>query len=269
MIDCPACSFRQRIIAVAIELHAARVIGGAGRRKFKGLRGTIQNCARIQQISTGESNPTLLSAKQAKRKIAVSRDWRKEQWCLECKRSNAEHGSIVLYDAHMPSAFRQGLLLLGVITPLLGGCSNEFISSYQGDRFPATESVQVVAAQPQGSGLIGVSSFSAGAGFGEPEAIAAACAVGATSVQWGKGFDNGRRPAGEGTVSSSLTPMPPTSSWSPAQPGGQLYRYVARFYRAGVPNSPNAMPIADVPQNGDASQVIEDSTAATKEASGR
>jgi len=169
----------------------------------------------------------------------------------------------------MPSVFRLGILVGGVIAPLLGGCSNEFLSSYQGDRFPATENVQVVAAQPQGSGLIGTSSFSAGAGFGEPEAISAACAVGANSVQWGKGLDYGRRPAGEGTVSSSLTPMPPTSSWSPAQPGGQLYRYVARFYRAGVPNSPNAMPIADVPKNGGASQLMEDSTAATKEASGR
>jgi len=199
----------------------------------------------------------------------VPGDWCEQQRRLERERSNAEHSSIVPYDARMPSVFRLEILTLSLLSLLLVGCSNEFLSSYQGDRFPATASVQVVAAQPQGSGLIGTSSFSAGAGFGEPEAVAAACAVGANSVQWGKGLDNGRRPAGEGMVSSSLTPMPPTSSWSPAQPGGQLYRYVARFYRAGVPNSPNAMPTAEVPKSGDASQFIEDSTAATKEASGR
>ncbi|NBX36719.1 MAG: hypothetical protein EBR10_05795 [Planctomycetes bacterium] len=169
----------------------------------------------------------------------------------------------------MPSLSRLGILPCIAVAALLGGCSNAFLSSYQGDRFPATESVKVVAAQPQGSGLIGTSSFSAGTGFGEPEAIAAACAVGANSVQWGRGLDDGNRPAGEGTVSSTLTPMPPTSSWSPAQPGGQVYRYVARYFREGVPNSPNAARVADVPNGGNTNQVIEDSTAATKEASGR
>jgi hypothetical protein len=173
----------------------------------------------------------------------------------------------------MPSVSRLRIVLCCAAAPLLVGCSNEFLASYQGDRFPATERVTVVAAQPQGSGLIGTSSFSAGAGFGESEAIAAACAVGANSVQWGKGLDYGRRPAGEGMVSSSLTPMPPTSSWSPVQPGGQIYRYVARFYRDGVPNSPNATPVQDalapMPGQGNTDQLIEDSTAATKEASGR
>lgn len=166
--------------------------------------------------------------------------------------------------------FRIGLGVLGMFVMLgaLSGCSNEFLTSYRGERFAPTENPQLVLVHPSTSGLIGTSNFVSGSGYGQSEALAAARDVGADFVQWSRGLDAGNRPAGAGVVSASLTPTGSMSSWSPSQPGSFLYRYVARYYKSGVKDSGAAtesnaqMPI-------DATQVIEDDQAATQKASGR
>lgn len=83
------------------------------------------------------------------------------------------------------------------------------MTTYQGERFEATTSPTVVIARPANSGLIGSSDFVSAAGFGEPEAVSAARAVGADSVQWSRGLDNRDATAGAGVVKSSLSPTGP------------------------------------------------------------
>ena len=151
----------------------------------------------------------------------------------------------------------------------MGGCSNQFLTTYQGERFEATTSPSVVNARPANSGLIGSSTFVSAAGFGEPEAVSAARAVGADSVQWSRGLDNRDATAGAGVVKSSLSPTGPVSSWASVQPGGFVYRYVARYYKSGVKDFAPAVESApQFPADG-AGQIIEDDQAATQKASGR
>lgn len=150
----------------------------------------------------------------------------------------------------------------------LTGCTNEFLASYKGERFASTLSPSVVTSKPANCGLIGTSNFVSAGGFGAPEALDAARAVGAESVQWSRGLDSRDGAAGAGVVQASLSPTGPVSSWAPVQPGGLLYRYVARYYRVGVSDSPQADASATLPASG-AAQVIEDDQAATQKASGR
>lgn len=161
--------------------------------------------------------------------------------------------------------------IAGAVTLVIcmGGCSNQFLATYQGERFEATTSPMVVTIRPANSGLIGSSSFVSGEGFGEPEAVSAARAVGADSVQWSRGLDNRDAPAGAGVVKSSLSPTGPVSSWAPVQPGGFVYRYVARYYKNGVKDfAPAVQSAPQFPVSG-AGQIIEDDQAATQKASGR
>lgn len=148
----------------------------------------------------------------------------------------------------------------------LGGCSNEFLTTYQGDRFSPPTNPLVVSAPPAGAGLIGSSSFVSGTGYGEPEAVSAASEVGADFVQWSRGLDNRDGPAGAGVVKSSLSPTGPVSAWAPVQPGGFLYRYVARYYKSGVKDSITAGSAAALPTGDDAAatQIIQDDQAATQ-----
>lgn len=165
--------------------------------------------------------------------------------------------------------FMVAVAVSGVCTVFMCGCSNEFLTTYQGERFAATKSPLVVSVRPANSGLIGSSNFVSAGGFGEPEAVSAACAVGADSVQWSRGLDVSESPAGAGVVKSSLSPTAPVSSWAPVQPGGFVYRYVARFYKIGVKDFvPLLESIPQLPAGG-AAQVIEDDQAATQKASGR
>ncbi len=164
--------------------------------------------------------------------------------------------------------FQPILFVLASVALVLCGCTNEFLTSYKGERFAATRSPETVTSKPANSGLIGSSNFVSGGGFGSPEALDAARAVGADSVQWSRGLDARDRAAGAGVVQASLSPTGPVSSWAPVQPGGFLYRYVARYYKVGVADSPQADASVVLPRGGDA-QIIEDAQAATQKASGR
>lgn len=154
--------------------------------------------------------------------------------------------------------------MLGALT----GCSNEFLTSYRGERFAATENPQLVLVCPSTCGMIGTSNFVSGSGYGQSEALAAARDVGADFVQWSRGLDASNAPAGAGSVQASLTPSGSMSSWSPSQPGGFLYRYVARYYKSGVKDSAAAT-ASNAQMPTDSTQVIEDNQAATQKASGR
>ncbi|MEY4786858.1 MAG: hypothetical protein RL692_752 [Planctomycetota bacterium] len=168
-----------------------------------------------------------------------------------------------------PSFFMSQVAAIATFAFFMGGCSNQFLTTYQGERFEATTSPTVVIARPANSGLIGSSDFVSAAGFGEPEAVSAARAVGADSVQWSRGLDNRDATAGAGVVKSSLSPTGPVSSWASVQPGGFVYRYVARYYKSGVKDFAPAVESApQFPANG-AGQIIEDDQAATQKAAGR
>lgn len=143
----------------------------------------------------------------------------------------------------------------------LPGCTNEFLASYQGERFAPTDAPLVCSSKPEGTGLIGTSSFVTAGSFGQPEALEAAGAVGADFVQWSRGLDNADGPAGAGVVRASLSPTGPVSSWAPVQPGQFLYRYNANFFRKGAKDF--AVPTA-TPATTDSQQIIDDQQAATQ-----
>lgn len=165
--------------------------------------------------------------------------------------------------------FKESAALVLVQAVLLG-CSNQFLTSYRGERFDPTTDPGIVSLQPANTGLIGSSNFVSGGSLGQPEAIAAARAVGAEFVQWSRGLDSKVAPAGAGTVQASLSPTGPMSSWAPVQPGAMLYRYVARYYKRGVKDAPGVQPMpTESPTAGASDQVIEDGQAATQKSSHR
>jgi hypothetical protein len=150
---------------------------------------------------------------------------------------------------------------------MLSGCTNEFVVSFQGTRFPAVTDTVIVESKPEGSGLIGTANFLSGANYGNPEAIAAGREVGADSVRWWRTVASRAGVTGQGTVSGGLSPTGPVSAWSPAQPGPLFFSYQARYYRKGVEDQ---VPAIDAEDRGTtpaaaAAQVERDSTAATQE----
>jgi hypothetical protein len=153
----------------------------------------------------------------------------------------------------------------------LGGCTNEFVVSFQGTRYPAVADTVLVESKPEGSGLIGTASFVSGGNYGDPEALGAGREIGADSVRWWRTVASRAGVTGQGTVSGSLSPTGPVSAWSPAQPGPLVFSYQARFYRKGVEDQ---VPAVDAEDRGSARraaaaapQVERDSTAATQEQS--
>ncbi len=158
-------------------------------------------------------------------------------------------------------------LVIALVFPVIlaiVGCTNQFLASYQGARYPAVAQAKAITARPDGVGLIGTSTFVSAGSFGAPEAISAAEEVGADFVQWSKGLDAGDGPAGAGVVRASLSPTGPVSSWAPVQPGQFLYRYIARYYRTGARDWDGAAANIDAPAAG-ADQVKDDDQAATQE----
>ena len=153
-------------------------------------------------------------------------------------------------------------LVLPVIL-VIAGCSNQFLVSYEGARYPAVVEAKAIASRPSGVGLIGSSTFVSAGSFGAPEALKAAEEVGADFVQWSRGLDAGDGPAGAGVVQASLSPTGPVSSWAPAQPGQFLYRYIARYYRTGAPDWAGSAVSVGAPT--EAEQVKDDDQAATQE----
>jgi hypothetical protein len=156
---------------------------------------------------------------------------------------------------------------------MLAGCTNEFVVSFQGTRYPAVTDTVIVDSKPDGSGLIGTANFLSGANYGNPEAIAAGRELGADSVRWWRTVASRAGVTGQGTVSGGLSPTGPVSAWSPAQPGPLFFSYQARYYRKGVEDQ---VPAIDVEDRGTtrggasagaaaAAQVERDSTAATQE----
>ena len=161
------------------------------------------------------------------------------------------------------------LIVFLVVAGALSGCTNEFVVSFQGTRYPAVEDTALVDSKPEGSGLIGTASFVSGGNYGNPEAIAAGRELGADSVRWWRAVASRAGVTGQGVVSGSLSPTGPVSTWSPAQPGPLFFSYQARFYRKGVEDQ---VPAIDAEDRGPArapagaeSQVERDATAATQE----
>jgi len=156
---------------------------------------------------------------------------------------------------------------------VLSGCTNEFVVSFQGTRYPAVTDTAIVDAKPDGAGLIGTANFLSGANYGNPEAIAAGREVGADSVRWWRTVASRAGVTGQGTVSGGLSPTGPVSAWSPAQPGPLFFSYEARFYRSGVEDQVPAIDPEDRSSTRQgasagaaaAAQVERDSTAATQE----
>lgn len=166
------------------------------------------------------------------------------------------------------------MIALLSVAGALSGCTNEFVVSFQGTRYPAAEDTVLVDSKPEGSGLIGTASFVSGGNYGNPEAIAAGREVGADSVRWWRSVASRSGVTGQGTVSGGLSPTGPVSAWSPAQPGPLFFSYQARFYRKGVEDQVPAIDAEDrgtvrgappAGPSGDASQLERDSTAATQE----
>ena len=173
-----------------------------------------------------------------------------------------------------PSALTAATISLLLALGTLTGCANEFVVSFEGTRYPAVADTVLVASKPEGSGLIGTSTFLSGGNYGNPEAIAAGREVGADSVRWWRTVASRAGVTGQGTVSGGLSPTGPVSAWSPAQPGPLFFSYQARFYRKGVEDQVPAIdaedrgktrPSATVRPDGAATQVERDSTAATQD----
>jgi hypothetical protein len=174
---------------------------------------------------------------------------------------------------HARPFLRAGLAIaLLTVAGALGGCTNEFVVSFEGTRYPPVTDTAIVSAKPEGSGLIGTATFVSGGNYGNPEALAAGREVGADSVRWWRSVASRSGVTGQGTVSGGLSPTGPVSAWSPAQPGPLFFSYQARFYRKGVEDQVPAVDAEDrgttrpaVPARSDPAQVERDSTAATQE----
>ncbi|MBX3354404.1 MAG: hypothetical protein KF724_01745 [Phycisphaeraceae bacterium] len=132
----------------------------------------------------------------------------------------------------------QAMVIRGALLSVVlaaGGCANPFLNHYQGTRAPRVSTAHVAILPPQNATLLGTSDFLIETVPGDPEAIAAAEAVGADIVQWdrallrqettlhrqslsGDGFTDGA-PGAEATELPVVTE-------------GAWYRIHARFWRS-------------------------------------
>jgi len=144
----------------------------------------------------------------------------------------------------------RSLALLAATLPLVlavAGCSNPFLSTYVGEKFPPVASAEVITQppSPQTARWIGRADFSTDGVIESSQAIAAAKAVGADLVEWGD------RDAGTMLQWSSNTVS--VSNWTgqistaPMPVADVLHRCSARFYRSnalgGAPLNPGNEPM--------------------------
>lgn len=148
--------------------------------------------------------------------------------------------------------------------PLLGGCSNPFMTHYQGDRCPVVPTAHVATQTPANATLIGTSNFRSDVAVGDAEALGAARAVGANIVQWDRAFLRDdvvleRTPTLAGGMSevSTMAAEPEAGTW---------FRIHARFWRSNALGSlPSATATATPADPPPASPAIEPSSASPSE----
>ena len=130
------------------------------------------------------------------------------------------------------------VLAMFILCGNLLGCSNPFLTHYEGSKFPRTTSAKRVMDSPDlnSMDLIGTSTFATGTAPGNNDAVEAADAVGADQVQWDRSYQGS-------STTLELKPIfgPYTSGTTWAEGGAMVeverpvtekwYRYHARFYR--------------------------------------
>ena len=90
VVDRPTCRFREWVIPIAIELHAAWLVESVGCGKVDALGGATQDGGAVQQVSTCKTNATLLATEDSERQIAMTSDWGKEERRFKAQRSNVK-----------------------------------------------------------------------------------------------------------------------------------------------------------------------------------
>ena len=118
------------------------------------------------------------------------------------------------------------------VTALLAGCANPFLEHYQGERWPATRSAEIVLETPPSNEVrwIGHSTFDSFDAVSSAQAVAAAEAVGADRVEW---HDQNLGLQKQWTSSPVLWNQWDGQMFNPAVPiERNERRYDARFYRS-------------------------------------
>ena len=144
-------------------------------------------------------------------------------------------------------------LVVALLLPLLGACTNPFLSNYVGERWPSVPAVELLdkPPAPETARWIGHSNFDSFDALTNQQAIAAARQVGADLVEW-KDESLGEK------VRWSSSPVL-TNQWdgnmfnAPMANRQQEFRYEARFFRSKAIGGQaisgvNPAPPADAPK---------------------
>jgi len=138
-------------------------------------------------------------------------------------------------------------LTLAILALAAPCCSNPFLGSYVGERFPPVGSAAVITQppSPQTARWIGRADFSTDAVIEPSQAIAAARAVGADLVEWSDRDTGTMLQWSSNTV--SVSNWTGQISTAPMPVADTLFRCSARFYRSnslgGSPLNPGQEPM--------------------------
>ena len=134
-----------------------------------------------------------------------------------------------------------GVFTMIAVVSILAGCSNPFLTHYDGQKFPRTTTATRIMSSPDATAmdLIGTATFATATAPDAGQAVAAAEAVGADQVEWDRSFQ------GSSTTLELKPIFGPYTSGSAWVEGGAMvdveqpvterwYRYHARFYRRKV-----------------------------------
>ena len=90
VVDGPARRLRQRVVPVAVELHAAGLVEPVGGRQLHALGRAAQDGGAVQEVGAGKPHAALLTAEDAEGQVAVAGDGRKKQRRFQPQRADVE-----------------------------------------------------------------------------------------------------------------------------------------------------------------------------------
>ena len=90
VVDGPARRLRQRVVPVAVELHAAGLVEPVGGCQFHALGGAAQDGGAVEEVGAGKPHAALLTAEDAEGQVAVAGDGRKKQRRFQAQRADVE-----------------------------------------------------------------------------------------------------------------------------------------------------------------------------------
>ena len=90
VIDRPACRFGERVIPIAIELHAARLVESIRCGKIEALGGAAQDGSAVQQVSACKTDATLFATEDSECQVAMTSDRGKKERSFQSQWPNVK-----------------------------------------------------------------------------------------------------------------------------------------------------------------------------------